>query len=182
MSEIQKKSNFSNILAIVSLLIVILVFSAMCADRNDRRAKEKERAARIYMAEVKRIDSLRNDAISLSNLTPYGELYEIFKFGSLFTDVQRENKSREIRGSLVQWRLPVYEVAREKEFYRIRTLSRRIDGKIPADTIVEVYPKNFNERTFIESLKTGDSVTIRGYIDGVSYGRSIIIRPAVLIQ
>ena len=49
-----------------------------------------------------------------SALTPSGELYETFHIGTNATDVQRENLETKIKGQIVQWTLPVYEVRKER--------------------------------------------------------------------
>ena len=43
-------------------------------------------------------------------INPQGELGEMFSFGSTNTDIQRDNKINEIKGKVVSWSLPVFEV------------------------------------------------------------------------
>jgi hypothetical protein len=52
-----------------------------------------------------------------SSLRPDGELAEIFALGTKSTELQRENKLAQIRGQVVQWTLPVYEVSRAGDRY-----------------------------------------------------------------
>ena len=55
------------------------------------------------------------------NIDPAGELANAFKLNSDFTDLQRDNIEKEIKGKIVQWSLPVYEVRKVGETYRIQT-------------------------------------------------------------
>lgn len=52
-----------------------------------------------------------------SALRPDGELADVFAMGGSSTNLQRENKLKEIRGQTVQWQLPVYEVSRANDGY-----------------------------------------------------------------
>jgi predicted Zn finger-like uncharacterized protein len=105
------------------------------------------------------------------------ELRQIFKWGSDYTDLQRENKEEEITGKIVQWKCTVYEVRRgSNESYKITTKS---SSNLPR-TYLSVYPRNEEEIRFIESLKTGSIITIKGRIARISF-RNIVIDPAFLI-
>ena len=117
-----------------------------------------------------------------SALAPNGELAEIFALGSDHTDLQRENKFKEIQGSVIAWRLPVYEVSRSGEDYKIQTQSELGIGSAEAliGAFVYVTPRNNNDRQIIESLKTGDLVSIKGIIDDTTF-RNLKIKPAILV-
>ena len=133
-------------------------------------------------AEERRQEQLRLlETAQVSDIQPYGELADMFNLMSDFTDIQRDNKRAELDGAVVEWSLPVFEVSRSGDFYRIQTSSGRAGGRNYVGTFVEVYPRNDNERNAIEGLKTGDFVTVRGYIDGTSM-RNIRIRPAIYIR
>lgn len=117
-----------------------------------------------------------------SNLQPTGELSEIFSLGSKNTDLQRENKLKEITGQIVEWRLPVYEVAKKGNVYRIQTgASVSIGQGRPGavGTFVDITPRTEADRAVIEALKTGDVISFKGRIAGSSF-RSLEIKPAVL--
>ncbi len=59
-----------------------------------------------------------------SDIAPDGELAKMFSFFSDATEIQRAEKERQIRGKVVQWRLPVYNVTERSDFYVIQTKSR----------------------------------------------------------
>lgn len=109
-----------------------------------------------------------------SSISPSGQLASIFQFGSEYTDVQRENALNEIKGKLVAWHLPVYEVDRNGEGYKIQT-----SGDSYIGTFVYISPRNNEERKFIESLRTGQMVKFRGIIKD-SVMRNLVIDPAIL--
>ncbi|MDP1548349.1 MAG: hypothetical protein Q8L87_20230 [Anaerolineales bacterium] len=117
-----------------------------------------------------------------SNLQPTGELSEIFSLGSKNTDLQRENKLKEITGQIVEWQLPVYEVAKKGDVYRVQTgASVNIGQGRPGSvgTFVDVTPRTDADRKVIEALKTGDVISFKGRIAGSSF-RSLEIKPALL--
>lgn len=113
-------------------------------------------------------------------LNPGGELAAMFDLGSDYTDLQRENALKKIKGRIVQWRLPVYEVSANKDGYKIQTSSHSF-GQSVVGAFVYVTPRDDADRRFVESLKTGDPVHFKGRIDGV-FMRSLIIRPAMLAR
>jgi hypothetical protein len=112
-----------------------------------------------------------------------GELADTFNFMSKNTDVQRENLANKIKGKIVEWRLPVYEVSRKEDSYEISTdrLPKGFETSY-VGTIIYIRPNSNEEKQYIESLKTGDYITIKGKIDGVSATRKIKIKPAIIPQ
>jgi hypothetical protein len=116
--------------------------------------------------------------LSPSGLAPSGELARIFTFFSEYTDTQRDEKERELKGIVVQWRLPVYNVSSgPSPFYRVQTPSKNdLVG-----TFCYVKPRNDDERNFLTTLKTGDYFTCKGIINEVS-ARNIVIRPAIVLR
>ncbi len=111
-----------------------------------------------------------------SNFQPYGDLADKFNLLSEHTDIQRENAEKEIKGKVVEWMLTVYEINKSSSGYRIQTQSDSAVG-----TFINLVPKNDAERSKIEGLKTGDTINIRGYINGTTL-RHIEISPAVLVS
>lgn len=116
-----------------------------------------------------------------SSLSPMGELAEIFAFGTDYTDIQRENKLKEIKGSVVAWQLPVFEVKRDGNNYRILTQNIKglggSDAMVP--TIITLTPLSEGDRLSIEALKTGDFVAFKGVIEDAKL-RHLLIKPAYL--
>jgi uncharacterized protein YecT (DUF1311 family) len=118
------------------------------------------------------------------NLQPEGELSELFTLGSKYTDLQRENKSKEVIGQVVQWRLPVYEVSKSKEGYKIQTrgsVSIGGYGKNLIGTFIHITPRDSEDRKIIENMKTDDVIAFKGRIAGTTM-RMLTIKPAILIR
>jgi hypothetical protein len=112
-----------------------------------------------------------------SNLVPTGELARMYNFLSDSTALQRDEKERELKGVVVQWRLSVYDVSSGPgPYYRIQTSS----GNGVVGTFCYVIPQNEDERKFLARLKTGDYITCKGIINGVSM-RNIEIKPATVL-
>jgi hypothetical protein len=112
-----------------------------------------------------------------SDIQANGELARIFKLGSDYTDLQRDNKISEIKGQIVAWTLPVYEVQKDGGTYKVQTQSSLRSDQIGVFAYVSV--RNTEERKFIETLKTGDLFPFKGIIKASSL-RHLVIRPAVL--
>lgn len=120
-------------------------------------------------------------AAPVSALSATGELAEIFAFGTDYTDIQRENKLKEIKGSVVVWQLPVFEVKRDGENYRVLTQNPKGFGNDEAmvPTIITLTPLSEGDRLSIEALKTGDFVAFKGVIQDAKL-RHLLIKPAYL--
>lgn len=117
-----------------------------------------------------------------SVLRPEGELSELFMLGSKNTDLQRENKLKEIKGQVVQWQLPVYEVARSGDVYKVQTKAGAKVGTFGQNLVgafIYITPRSDAERQTIEALKTGDLILFKGRIAGTSM-RSLEMKPAIL--
>lgn len=114
----------------------------------------------------------------VSDLSPRGELYETFKFNSDFTDLNREDKEKAIKGMVVEWSLPVYEVRKLGENkYKVQTSGS--DGIVGTFVTFPNVPQEDIE-TF-NTLKTGDFVNFKGKITG-TFMRNIEIEPAILLK
>ncbi|OQW90672.1 MAG: hypothetical protein BWK78_06465 [Thiotrichaceae bacterium IS1] len=159
----KKTSLFTWLVMIVVVLIVIGVVS---------QPSKEEKTAQIAQT----LEQLAKTPVS--DISPHGELAEIFLPISKYTDIQREEVEKNITGEVVQWELRVYEISKSSENkYKIQT-------SIDSDTVgtfVYVFTRSAEEKSFLESLKTGDLVTVKGKIDGVSL-RNITINPAILVE
>ena len=116
-------------------------------------------------------------AAKASDIAPDGELANMFSFFSDATEIQRAEKERQLRGKVVQWRLPVYNVTERNDFYVIQTKSR--SGIVGAFCYVRASDEAV--KRFLFSLKENDYVTCKGEIAGTTM-RSIDIKPAVLLR
>jgi uncharacterized protein (UPF0212 family) len=144
----------------VGLIVILMIM----------RPSEEEQAAKAQkqIAEI--------ESATASDLTS-SELAGIFSMFSRFTDVQRENKEKEITGQIVEWSLPIYDVTKTGDGYKVQTKST--DWAV--GTFLQVLPRNDDERSQIESLTEDDQIQIKGKITGTSM-RNIKIDPAVLVQ
>ena len=142
--------------------IVFVMMMMPSAEQQAEKAKQ----------ELAEIEAAEADSLSMSELTP------IFEMGSKHTDIQRENKEKEIKGKIVQWTLPVYEVKKSGDSYRVQFSSPNSN----AGAFATVIPRDESESTFIEGLKENDRASFKGRIKGVTFTRDIDINPAVLMR
>lgn len=115
-------------------------------------------------------------AMQPAPLSPTGELATMFNLGSDNTNLQRENKLKEIKGKVVEWTLPVYEVKKDGDGYKVQTATGDTVG-----AFIYISPRNDQDKTVIEALKTGSQISIKGIIKDDSI-RHLIIKPAILFQ
>ena len=155
----------------ISIVVIIGIVIAVQPSKEDALLVLKEEINIIINADA-------------DNLKATGELDEVFKLGGTATDIQRQNTEKEIIGKIVLWKLPVYEVKKlDESKYRIQTsgnIGGSFSGTSIVSTFVTIYPYDAQEKTYIESLKTNDMVTIKGRITGTSM-RHITIAPAILL-
>ena len=160
------------------VLPVLLVGGAASAVNEAVQEAENER--------LEAIDNLLNEP-EISNLSPTGELAEIYKLNSEITDLAREAKTEEITGEIVEWTLPVFDISKTSDdSVRIQFAG---DSKILGvgeqrpTVFADVYPQDEDENKYLIQLKEGDSATIRGYIKGETpLIRAIEIDPAIIIN
>lgn len=118
-----------------------------------------------------------------SLLRPDGELAEIFALGTNSTELQREDKLTQIRGQVVQWTLPVYEVSRAGDRYKIQTQGNSLAFMGRRDlllgTFIYLSSRNEQDSQVIAALKTGDLISVKGRIVDSTL-RHLVLDPAVL--
>lgn len=156
-----KKKTFLYVL--IAIVVIIFIIIAIPSKNSGNHESKIEKLA----------------TSQVSDLQPNGKLSDIFSLGSEYTDIQRENTEKEIKGSVVAWVLPVYEVRKDGDNYTIQTSSSSSQNLV--GTFITVTPRNENDKNIIESLKTGSYVKVKGVISGVSM-RNIEIEPAIIIQ
>lgn len=129
---------------------------------------------------VSKLDQLA--AMPAASLSPTGELAAMFNLMSEYTDLQRENKLREIKGKVVEWSLTVYEVEREGDGYSIQTgNSDELGTGNEVGTLIHVSPRSEQDNAVIAALKTGSRISIKGVVED-DWMRSLVISPAILFQ
>lgn len=160
----------------VKALIVIFALLVFAIGKSSYQGYKREHpGANATTAQSDEFSELA--AATPAQLSPAGELAAMFNLASDNTDLQRENKIKEIRKKIVEWTLPVYEVRPDGSGYAVQTLPD--DESV--GVIVYVTARNEQEKAVIEGLKTGSSISFKGMIDGVSM-RSLKIKPAILFQ
>ncbi len=149
---------------LVGLVGVIVLVKVLSPSAEEQAAKAQK--------EIKEIEAAQVNGPSASELAP------LFNPMSEHTDIQRENKEKEITGKIVEWTVPVYDVEKRGDGYRVQasTTSRSVGA------FITVTPRNDEESAIIEALKEDDQISFKGRITGVTFTRDIEIEPAVLVQ
>lgn len=161
-----EKSNRSKFLAIGGIVLVVgLVAIGLSKSGGSDSAKNSEN---------QQISDLEN--ATPNELQPYGELAQVYELGGNNTDIQRDNKTAEIKGSIVDWSLQVYDVKKTKSGYKVHTSGRGL-----VRTLISLTVRDDQEIAFVENLKTGDLIRVKAIIEDVSF-RTIELSPAVLYR
>lgn len=174
-----KAGIYKGIAVFVGLIVLSVVLLEIQASSKPKSSSE---AAEVVKPIEDPITELANT--SPSELRPEGELSEMFVYGSSNTDLQRENKLKELNGQIVEWTLPVYEVSRHGEGYKIRTESHSTPwshGQKLLDASVYITARDENEKKYLEGLKTGDLFRFKGRLTGKTFMRALEIKPAILV-
>lgn len=117
-----------------------------------------------------------------SDYRPEGVISEVFALGSRNTNLQRESAQKELTGQVINWSLPVYEVSRSGNNFKVQTQAKTRVGNFGTDlvgTFVIVTPRSDDERRMLASLQTGDTLSFKGRIRGVTM-RHLHVEPAIL--
>ena len=169
-----KKLSMGCLLKTILLLIAIIIggfiiIITVVPSKEDQENKHAQKLAAIASAPT-------------ANILPTGEIAEMLALGSEHTAVQIDAKADQLRGTIVQWSLPVFAVTRNKNSYLIQTEgSEGIFGDTPkVAAFVTLYARNDEEVSYIESLKKGSLLTFKGSIKGIKF-LHIEIDPAILV-
>jgi hypothetical protein len=127
------------------------------------------------------VGSNRSDAvdkIASATIDPVdaAELAGIFKNKHSQTDPRAQNKAQQITGKIVQWDLEVIVCTQSAAGYQMVT---KATAGVPG-SLLKVYPRNNRQRDYLENLKPGNTIQVKGKISGVQQGR-IKIDPALLM-
>ena len=110
-----------------------------------------------------------------SNIDP-NKLAPIFRFGSDYTNLQREDTLSQIKDKVIEWTIPVYEIERIKDgLYRITSIDD--DG---FGLVIVLTTNSQDEKNLIHSLKTGSRLSIKGVLTGETTMRALDIEPAII--
>ena len=103
------------------------------------------------------------------------ELARILKHQSSNLSNQEEILEKQIIGKIVDWELQILVVATFPDHYDILTMPT---SGYPC-TLLTLYPQNSHQRAFIDNVKAGTKIKIKGKIAGI-FQRRIQINPALL--
>jgi uncharacterized protein len=122
----------------------------------------------------------KHNSIPANNISPKGKLADMYNLGSNYTDIQRDNMTKELKGKQIIWELPVYEVSKiSNGKYRISTGTGELFGDSYVSASIKLTARNSNEVNYIESLMTGNKIKIQGIISDV-FLRTVQIEQAIL--
>jgi len=104
------------------------------------------------------------------------ELATLLNNQSTQNSPRTQDKVREITGKIVEWDLEVFVSTKSADCYQMVT-------KPTADapgTLLKVYPRDNKEKNYLENIKPGNTIRVKGKITGLQQGR-VKIDPAVII-
>jgi len=104
------------------------------------------------------------------------ELAALFNDSKIRTSPQAQSRAREITGKIVQWDLEVFAVTNSTGCYQVLTKST---ATTPG-TLATVYPQDSQQQSYLDGIKPGAAIRIKGKITGIQQGR-IKINPAVIL-
>jgi hypothetical protein len=111
-----------------------------------------------------------------SSISLNGELAEMFNLGSNYTDVQRERTLQKLKGNIVRWTSTVYEVSSiGKRKYKILPTAEN-----SVSVVLYVTALDDEDVRYIESLKTGSSLTFTAMFTGEQMFRALEMKPAIV--
>lgn len=111
------------------------------------------------------------------------ELAEAFALNSRATEVQRDMLSADVVGHSVTWEVTVYDI--ESSEGRLKLTSQVIpvtdNDALPMLRVQAVFlPVDSADVTRLRSLRTGDSVRIRGVVQEIWLRTLVVLAPAAL--
>jgi hypothetical protein len=109
---------------------------------------------------------------------------ETFALGSRSTDLQRELLEKQLVGQVVDWTLKLYEVQLENDVYTVSSdaLQEEPAEGVPLIRVVaSVRARIETEHAYLRTVKTGDSIRLRGRVTGIVLRTALLLDPAVVI-
>ena len=113
------------------------------------------------------------------------DVVDTYVLGGNRTDLQRDAMSAKLVGSIVSWRLKVYDIAKEDGRYRV--ISALMDGSVAGafgkfGVVAFITPTDEHDVEMLLKLQTGNAIEIRGRVDGVSARTALVLSPAELVR
>jgi RNA polymerase subunit RPABC4/transcription elongation factor Spt4 len=121
-------------------------------------------------------DNIKNIVAAAVDTVNTAELASLLNQKNAQTSPQAQRKATEITGKIVQWNLEVFVATKSGDFYQVVTKST---PDVPG-TLLRVYPRNNQQKNYLDSIKPGSRIQVKGKISGTQQGR-IKIDPAFII-
>lgn len=121
-------------------------------------------------------DDMKMIAIAPVDRIDSAELAALFNDRKMQVTPQAQQKAREITGKIVQWELEVFVVTESADCYQILTKPTK---SVPG-TLLTLFPRDSKQQNYLDSIKPGFTIRIKGKIAGFQQGR-IWINPAFLL-
>ncbi len=127
------------------------------------------------------VDNGRSDdkeKISTAAVDPLNvvELAGMFKGKNSQKDSRAQNKAKEITGKIIQWDAEVFVCTQSAGYYQLVTMST---ASAPG-ALLKIYPRDNQQKTYLEDIKPGQMIKVKGKISGMQQGR-LKIDPATII-
>ena len=112
------------------------------------------------------------------------QVSDVYALGSKATDLQREMMRKELMGSVVSWKIKVYEIE-SAEGGRFKVISEPPlangnEGLSLLHVQAIVTPRSDTDRQLIAATKTGDNLVIKGRIQDIVLRGAVVIHPAMV--
>jgi hypothetical protein len=124
----------------------------------------------------KQPDDVKMITIAPVDQVDTAELAALFNDRKLQMTQRAQGKAQEITGKIVQWELEVFVVTKSVDCYQVLTQP----AKTVPGTLLTVYPRNSRQQSYLDSIRPGSAIQIKGKISGIQQGR-IKINPAIIL-
>ena len=104
------------------------------------------------------------------------DLATLFNDSKIRTSQKAQSRAQAIRGKIVQWDLEVFAVTNSAGCYQVLTKST---ATAPG-TLATVYPQDSQEQSYLDGIKPGAAIRIKGKIAGIQNG-IVKINPALIL-
>ena len=121
-------------------------------------------------------DDMEKIAAAVVDPINIAELAGVFKNKNAQNDSRAQNKAKEITGKIIQWDVEVFVCIQLAGYYQMVTKST---ASAPG-TLLKIYPRDNQQKTYLENIKPGNRIKIKGKISGMQQGR-LKIDPAMII-
>lgn len=121
-------------------------------------------------------DDMKMIAIAHVDQVDPAELAALFNDRKMQTSQQAQQKAREITDKIIQWELEVLAVTESADCYQVLTKAT----KSAPGTLLTLFPRDSKQQNYLDNIKPGFTIRIKGKIAGFQQGR-IKINPAFLL-